>query len=152
MDLSAAGAPLLSWPKEYHEYEKECTRLSSYGSADAWAESSKNQQKNWKNALMGQDVLGNLKDAFNMELFYRCYGFGVSKTSRCIGATSECGAGVTSEWHRSGTGVTSERHLEWQSCVVLELCGGRNTGRPKRANLISVPGRGSERSIGEGSE
>ena len=29
--------------------------------------------------------------------------------------------GVPSECHRSDIGVTSERHLEWQSCVVLEL-------------------------------
>ena len=39
-------------------------------------------------------------DGTFMELLYRCFEFGVSKTSRCSGATSER--------HRSGIGVTSE--------------------------------------------
>ena len=43
---------------------------------------------------------GILHRDLNMELLYRCFEFGVSKTSRCSGATSER--------HRSDIGVTSE--------------------------------------------
>ena len=82
--------------------------------------------------------------------------------------------GIGVEEHRRGIRVTSERHSdEWQSCVVLELCGGKHrtvkkdrsyvssgaTPEQHRSDIGATPGRHRsdtgatpERNIGEGSE
>ena len=88
----------------------------------------------------------------SMELVYRCVEFGVSKTSRCIGGRSDIGA--TSEWHRSGIGLTSERHLEWQSRAHCSCGGKHRTAKKGRSYVSSGAGLGAEhrRGIGVASE
>ena len=86
----------------------------------------------------------------NMELLYRCFEFGVSKTSRCSGAEHRRGIGVT--WHRSGASEGDQSDIRATFGVTV-LCLRDKQRTVKKGRPYVAPERHRSRSdIGVASE